>query len=316
MAEIHAVSLQQVAPFLAQRGIDVLEFFGRELVAPNIFQARDTWFPRAECLRLTNAVARETGDPCAGAMIGKSARLQDFGEFGRRVTDADTVEGACRAMIGNLGLVHRGSGLTAGREGDRIFLRFALEGASTQDPTQFVQASLAVIRNILLLSGEADMVTVRLAVPYAPQWAALEAPLGERLEFGCAAEGVLFPRSLLEKPLASANAPSRDHDALRVTLRAAQIIAAMFPETPIRIDGVASRLGLTRRTLQRRLKVCGVVFSDLLDVARRDQALRSLADRSQDLLGLALDLGYGDPAHFTRAFKRWTGTTPSAFRGR
>lgn len=45
MAEIHAASLLQFAPFLARPGIDVFDFFSREKVAPNIFQAHDAWFP-------------------------------------------------------------------------------------------------------------------------------------------------------------------------------------------------------------------------------------------------------------------------------
>jgi AraC-like DNA-binding protein len=313
MAEIHAVSLLQIAPFLARCGIDVLDFFSREEIAPNIFQAHDTWFPRAECLRLANALARVTGDPCAGANLGHSARLHDFGEFGRLVTRAETVAGACQAVIANLGLVHRGSRLAAIQEGDWIFLRFSLEGALTHDPWQFILASLAVMRNILLLSGEADMVKIRLSAPYARRWAALEASLGERLEFGRDADGLLIPRSLLEKPLAVAHDTGRGLDALQTTVRAAQIIAAMLPEIPVRIDTVAVRLGLKKRMLQRRLAECGVTFSDLVDVTRRDAALHNLSSGCQNLLELALDLGYSDQAHFTRSFRRWTGTTPSAF---
>lgn len=83
------------------------------------------------------------------------------------MTRAETVAAACQTMIANLGLVHRGSRLEATQEGDRIFLRFWLEGDLTHDPWQFILASLAVMRNILLLSGEADMVTTRLSAPYS-----------------------------------------------------------------------------------------------------------------------------------------------------
>lgn len=315
-AEIHAASLLQCVPFLARRGVDVLDVFSREKVAPNIFLTHDAWFPRAECLRLVNALARVTGDPCAGAAIGHCAHLHDFGAFGRQVTSAETVAGACREAIANLGLLHRGTRLVAIQEGDRIFLRFSFEGPLVHDPRQFILASLAVMRNILLLSGEADMVTTRLSTPYARQWTALEASLGERLEFGCDADGVLFPRSLLAKRLAGPCRTDRSRNAIRIAVRAAQIIAAMLPEVPVRIDVVAARLGLTRRTLQRRLKECGIAFSDLVDVTRRDAALHDLASGYRNLTDLALDLGFSESAHFTRSFKRWTGTTPSAYMRR
>ncbi|AUM73847.1 helix-turn-helix domain-containing protein [Paracoccus jeotgali] len=68
-----------------------------------------------------------------------------------------------------------------------------------------------------------------------------------------------------------------------------------------------------RRTLQRRLADVGVKLSDLVDVTRRDIALARLLTGVGSLKALALDLGYSDQAHFTRSFKRWTGSAPTAY---
>jgi len=58
----------------------------------------------------------------------------------------------------------------------------------------------------------------------------------------------------------------------------------------------------------------GVKFPDLVDVTRRDIALARLLTGGGSLKALSLDLGYRDQAHFTRSFKRWTGSAPTIYR--
>jgi AraC-like DNA-binding protein len=70
------------------------------------------------------------------------------------------------------------------------------------------------------------------------------------------------------------------------------------------------------RTLQRRLKQSGLSFSDLIQQARFETACSLLEDPGIRLTDIAFDIGYTDPAHFTRAFRRWAGVTPSAYRTR
>ncbi len=70
------------------------------------------------------------------------------------------------------------------------------------------------------------------------------------------------------------------------------------------------------RGLQRRLAADGLTYSQLLEEARRNAALRLVEERQLTFAEVASALGYSDPAHFTRAFARWTGTTPRAYRQR
>ncbi|PCE27472.1 hypothetical protein BWP39_02935 [Paraburkholderia acidicola] len=79
-------------------------------------------------------------------------------------------------------------------------------------------------------------------------------------------------------------------------------------------DEVAAQLHLSRRTFKRRLSELGTSFRLLLEDARRFDAITLLYKDHLSLERIAAELGYGDPANFTRAFKRWTGKTPSAFR--
>ena len=82
-------------------------------------------------------------------------------------------------------------------------------------------------------------------------------------------------------------------------------------ETGARIDEVARALGLSRQTLYRRLKAEGATFEELLDRVRRRLALRLLREQGLSVKETAYRLGFSDPAAFSRAFKRWTGTSPT-----
>lgn len=78
------------------------------------------------------------------------------------------------------------------------------------------------------------------------------------------------------------------------------------------IDRVAGDLGMSRQTLYRRLKEEGVTFEDLLDKLRHRLALRYLKEERMSVKATSYRLGFSDPAAFSRAFKRWTGSPPRA----
>jgi AraC-like DNA-binding protein len=83
----------------------------------------------------------------------------------------------------------------------------------------------------------------------------------------------------------------------------------------IGIERVARDLGYSRQTLYRRLKAEGVTYEQLLDGLRKRLALRFMRD-GLSVKDAAYRLGFSDPAAFSRAFKRWTGSSPSGKRTR
>jgi AraC-like DNA-binding protein len=91
------------------------------------------------------------------------------------------------------------------------------------------------------------------------------------------------------------------------------LIAQLLPNERLTIERVASRLGMSVRTLQRRLREWGYSFKGIVDDTRRRVAIARLTAGEPNITETAFLLGYSDLAHFTRAFRRWTGTTPRKF---
>jgi AraC-like DNA-binding protein len=85
-------------------------------------------------------------------------------------------------------------------------------------------------------------------------------------------------------------------------------------QKPVTTAAVAVRLGLSSRTLQRRLNERGVTFAELLDSSRREAAMGAIARRHASIQEVALSSGFVDVKAFRRAFVRWTGLSPSEYR--
>ncbi len=85
---------------------------------------------------------------------------------------------------------------------------------------------------------------------------------------------------------------------------------------PPTVDEAASEMHMSVRTLHRRLQAAALSYQALVDDARRERAAVLLFDRRLKLGDIAAALGYSDPANFSRAWKRWYGTTPRQARRR
>jgi len=79
---------------------------------------------------------------------------------------------------------------------------------------------------------------------------------------------------------------------------------------------MARRLQTTPRTLQRRLAAAGTSFAQVQDDARHEAALALIDDARHSITDITFLLGFAEPSSFTRAFKRWTGVSPSEYRQR
>lgn len=154
--------------------------------------------------------------------------------------------------------------------------------------------------------------------PRPPMAVALYKYFAAELAFDAGRKSLVFPASLLEQPLRTAQpavaatirallVPGDDEVVATVrNLVAADLAGADF-------DAVAARLGMPRRTLQRRLSECGTSFRKIVDDARCEEAIALVRSGELDIDRLAARVGFTDATAFYRAFHRWTGMSPMAF---
>jgi AraC-like DNA-binding protein len=88
----------------------------------------------------------------------------------------------------------------------------------------------------------------------------------------------------------------------------------LLPHGKASASKVAQRLGMSARTLARKLNAEGMAFVGILDQLRSALARRYLSERALPISEISWLLGYSEVSSFTHAFKRWTGKTPRQFR--
>jgi len=92
-----------------------------------------------------------------------------------------------------------------------------------------------------------------------------------------------------------------------------QLLKAELPHGRFTVADAATQLHTSVRTLQRRLSTSGLTFTELLDEIRRSAAIELVLAGALTGARIAHMLGYSDQAHFTRAFRRWTGASPRQY---
>ncbi|WP_416024991.1 AraC family transcriptional regulator [Achromobacter marplatensis] len=316
MPSIKLRSFLQMAPYLASRGVSALEFFKRLGISPNVFQTPDIWLPRPMCFRISNEMASIAQDPFGGAHVGQLTELRSLGAWGSMVLNSVNIAQACARAATHAELLHQGGKIHIVTEGRSTRLIHSFTGQLEADPRQFILGSLAVLRKIPLMSGDASTIRVHLKATRAKGDDALEACLGPNIVLGADYDMIEFDRDLLDSPLLAVKDDARKiTTALQSTVdTAGLLIERLSDQESAKLTSIAREIGMSARTLQRRLKSSGVDFEALHDETRRSEALRLIGMRKYSATEIAYMVGYSDPAHFTRAFKRWTGQAPSRFR--
>ena len=103
-------------------------------------------------------------------------------------------------------------------------------------------------------------------------------------------------------------------DQGHITQRVKAIIVDQLPSGNVTDEGVSRVMGMSARKLQRQLESAGTTFTTLLNEIRQDLAKKYLRDQQTCMTEIAFLLGFSESSAFSRAFKRWTGVTPSEFR--
>jgi AraC-like DNA-binding protein len=163
-----------------------------------------------------------------------------------------------------------------------------------------------------------------------PPWApVVRARFGCRVVFGARAAGIGFARESLSFPSRRADPrleriveqyalevlrADPENDSLAASTAAA--VRAALPDGAPTMRRIAKQLGTSERTLRRRLAEHSLTFERLRDAELERLARELLGSQRSSVEEIAYLLGFSEARAFQRAFKRWTGSTPGAFRGR
>ena len=163
--------------------------------------------------------------------------------------------------------------------------------------------------------------------PQPSDISAHEAYFGCRVHFGADRDGLAVSEAMLEAPnrLGDSGVSSfldahLEHAVTEVTQRetlerrVGDRVTQVLSEGVPTVSDVAAALGMSGRTLQRRLADEGHAFQRIVDTARRELAERLLRRSDYSLAEIAFLTGFSEQSAFNRAFKRWAGQTPRSFR--
>jgi AraC-like DNA-binding protein len=257
-----------------------------------------------------------------GLRVGLDTDVSEIGAFGRAVGAATTLQCALRVFLGELDLHSSSSEFGLRREEEHAwFWRAGLPGLRC-DPIE--QYALGLMIQIVRLAAGPRWVPDRIALQAAelPGEGAAESLAASRIQGRAARTAIRLPAELLARPLRgeavdvngelSRLRSDAAEDDLAGSLR--QAILPLLPDGSPGLVWAADAVNSSPRTLKRRLRELGLTWSGLVEQARFDRA-RELLETSDLRLGdVARRVGYADPANFSRAFRRWTGVAPSAYR--
>jgi AraC-like DNA-binding protein len=185
-----------------------------------------------------------------------------------------------------------------------------------------------ILRMIELATGvrpQPRRVSFRHAAP--PDLSEHERIFATRLSFGVPRNELAVERAVLELQLVRADprlsqvldqhvrdlvarAPAQQSLADRVR----RYLRDAFPGGDFALESIGRRMGTSARTLQRQLSAEGTSYRQILEQARQELALRYLAETQTPIKEVAALLGYAELQAFYRAFERWTGLPPAAYR--
>ncbi len=277
---------------------------------------------------MIDAAAAQLGDAALGLTLARRLPIGSLGILDYTLCTSTCLGDALARVAKYYGVVTQRVTLALVVEGDRASLVFerTLGETHSRHWAEFASAILtARVRQTLGRPVELSRVSFAHPAPADP--AQHDAFFGVPVTWAAARDQLELSASLLPLPLvtAAASLAAVLEDKMRelapalgaadpLVLRVHVAVAKLLDERVTTLDAVAALLRLTRRTLQRELKARGTSHTQLLDDVRRERALRLLEDGKLTVTEVAYRLGLSEPSAFFRAFRRWTGTSPTAFR--
>ena len=283
---------------------------------------------------LLNAL-EQTGDPHLGVRLAQQFQPTSIGVPAYTAMNAarfkDGIDVLTRFFFLNfpafeIRLIDRGTGLPFEQVAIRLRSKFPFEDIAYFGFSSAIVAINGLLRSML----QADQVATgaEMVVTAPDGWNSVEADIGFPIRFDAAENQIIFPKALLDQPLPGAD-PINHARLLELceqwsaemafeTTPVTQVIGILegAPTLTMSLSDVAAELGYSERGLRRQLDRSGTSYRKLVDQVREQRARDLLLNTAVPIKTIAEQLGFESPSNFGRSFKRWTGTTPKAYRVR
>jgi AraC-like DNA-binding protein len=280
-------------------------------------------------VKFLELVAEALSDDLLGSHLARHCDLREVGLFYYVLASSETVSellqrAAHYTSIVNEGVVQKYVG------GASVGLTLRYSGVRRLSDRQQAEFWMTVLVTMLRRLTAMRLVPNRVRIVHSRRHGRAELCryMGCDIEFDAAVDEITFPKSAGSLPIVNADPylhrllvkyceqalaqRKRSRESFRFRVEDAMV--PLLPHAKARATEIARRLGVSQRTLTRRLTAEGVSFSEVLCNLRLDLANRYLAERDLSISRIAWLLGYQNVAAFSHAFKRWTGRTPTRAR--
>jgi AraC-like DNA-binding protein len=325
---IHLGVAKEIAPTLREFGLDPDPVIREAGLDPSLFDNGTNIIPHAALGRLLTLCVTRTNCSHFGLLVGKRATILSLGMVGRLMQHSETVGDALRALVTNLSIQNRGAVPSLTISGDVALFAYSVYQPEAESADQISDGAIAVSVNahralcgtewnpaevLLPRSAPADQEPYhrhfRAPVRFNQESAIIVFPARDLEIRITGADPVL--RAMLEERIQQMKGASDSafSDDIRRLLR------TRLTSNHCSADDIAHLLAMHRRTLSRRLKDSGMGYRAITNEIRFEIARQLLTDTQVPLAQIAAALGYSEASAFTRAFRRWSGQTPTAWRG-
>jgi AraC-like DNA-binding protein len=281
-------------------------------------------------IRFLDLAAGALRDELIGFHLAQTLELRAIGLVYYVLASSSMLAEALERAARYSSIVNEGVGLSF-RDGKEIVLRFDYVGVPRRSDRHQIEFWMAALVRICrqLTGRRVPALRVSLTHRRRGDAAELNTFFGADVRFGATVDELVFSPSIREMAVVSADPFLHDllvkycEEALASRaaprspfgLSVENAIVTLLPHGHARAGDVAQQLGVSQRTLARKLASEGLTFAGVLQSLRSDLAKRHLTDETLPISKIAWLLGYQDVSAFTHAFKRWTGSTPRAARG-
>ena len=312
-----------------QEGIDV-ELLLRKagLTQQQIVDNSTRLDPKSQ-IKFLDLAATALKDDLLGFHLAQSCDLRLMGLLYYVLASSETLEEALRQGTRYSAIVNEGIAPKYRDAGD-VSIRLEYVGISRlSDRHQIESAMVTLVRTFRqLVNRRLPLIGVRLSHRRSGDTSELKNFFGCDVTFGADVDEMAFSKSIKQLPVVNADPylnellikycdqaiADRSTKRSSFGLSVENAVALLLPHGKAHANEIARKLGVSRRTLARRLASEGLTFAGIVQSLKSDLAKRHLTDQTLSVSEIAWLVGYQDVSAFTHAFKRWTGSSPRALR--